>query len=101
MFTVNSYNVTFIVDGEAYHTATVEFGAEIELPAEPEKTGYTFDGWEGLPQTMPAEDITVTAIFTANTGLEKIEESEEKIVYDQLSHHLWWLSTTEQEVYSN
>ena len=56
MFTVNSYNVTFIVDGEAYHTATVEFGAEIELPAEPEKTGYTFDGWEGLPQTMPAED---------------------------------------------
>ena len=99
MFTVNSYNVTFIVDGEAYHTATVEFGAEIELPAEPEKTGYTFDGWDGLPQTMPAEDITVTAIFTANTGLEKIEESEEKIVYDLNGQRILDTENLKQGVY--
>ncbi|MDO5460588.1 MAG: CotH kinase family protein, partial [Bacteroidales bacterium] len=62
-----SYNVTFMVDGEVYHTATVEYGAEIELPEEPTKTGHTFSGWSEVPQTMPAQDVTITATFTLNS----------------------------------
>ena len=99
LFTINSYNVTFIVDGETYHTATVEFGAQIELPTEPEKEGYTFNGWEGLPQTMPAEDITVTALFTANTGLENIEDSEEMIVYDLNGQRILDTENLKQGIY--
>jgi len=31
-----------------------------------ERTGYTFNGWSGLPATMPAENITVTGSYTIN-----------------------------------
>ena len=48
---------------------------------------------------MPAEDITVTAIFTANTGLEKIEESEEKIVYGLNGQRILDTENLKQGVY--
>ena len=66
-FSVNSYNVTFVVDGEVYHTVSVNYGEAITLPQEPTKIGHTFSGWEGLPATMPAEDITITALFGVNS----------------------------------
>ena len=66
-FTANNYIVTFMIDGEVYDTATVEYGTEIELPTPPEKEGYIFSGWVGVPETMPAEDITITGSFTINS----------------------------------
>ena len=66
-FTVNSYTVTFKVDGKTYKKVTVEYGTEIELPEEPEKVGRTFIGWDGLPETMPAENITLEAMFEVNS----------------------------------
>ncbi len=36
------------------------------MPA-PEKEGYTFSGWEGLPEVMPAKDVTVSGSFTVNS----------------------------------
>ena len=33
----------------------------------PEKEGYTFSGWEGLPEVMPAKDVTVSGSFTVNS----------------------------------
>ena len=62
-----SFCVTFIIDGELYDTVIVEYGGEITLPAEPEKEGYTFSGWSEIPETMPAEDITVEGSFEVNT----------------------------------
>lgn len=46
-----------------------------DLPADPEKPGYDFGGWDAdddgnpdtLPDTMPAEDVEYTAIWTAKT----------------------------------
>ena len=64
-YTVNSYKLTYVVDGETYKELNVEFGAEI-VPETPEKEGYTFSGWEGLPETMPAHDVTVSGTFTVN-----------------------------------
>ena len=63
-FTVNSYEIVYIVDGEEYTTETYEFGATITPIAEPTKEGYTFSGWSTIPATMPAEDVTVTGTFT-------------------------------------
>ena len=66
-FSINSYTITFMVDGEVYETMTVEYGAEIELPTPPEKEGYIFTGWIGVPATMPAEDIVIEGRFEIDT----------------------------------
>ena len=65
-FSINSYTLEYIVDGEVYKTITLEFGAAITPEAEPTKEGYTFSGWSEIPETMPAHDVTVTGEFSVN-----------------------------------
>ena len=65
-FSINSYNLTYIVDGEVYKTESIEYGSTIELEPALKKTGYTFSGWSEIPATMPAHDVTVTGSFTIN-----------------------------------
>ncbi len=66
-YTVNTYTVTFTIDGEVVETLSVEYGAAIEAPEAPEKEGYTFSGWQNLPETMPAHDVEVSAVYTLNS----------------------------------
>jgi uncharacterized repeat protein (TIGR02543 family) len=66
-FTVNSYTITYIVDGEVYKTESIAYGSKVEAIAAPVKEGYTFSGWSGVPSTMPAKDVTVNGSFTVNT----------------------------------
>ena len=42
---VNTYTITFIVDGEEYNKTIQEFGSNISFPDDPTKEGFTFDGW--------------------------------------------------------
>lgn len=66
IFTINTYIITYMVDDEIFLTQEVVYGTKI-FPAEaPAKDGYTFSDWEGLPDTMPAKDVTTTANYTAN-----------------------------------
>ena len=65
-FTVNSYTLTYIVDGNAYKTLTIDYGTAITPEAEPTKEGYTFSGWSEIPATMPAHDVEVTGSFIQN-----------------------------------
>ena len=84
-FSINSYTVTFMIDGEVYETATVEFGAEIELPTPPEKEGYIFGGWVGVPDSMPAQDVVIEGEYIVDTtGINdvKTESSNVRTVYD-------------------
>lgn len=62
----NKYRLTYMVDGKEYKSYEVEYGATITPEAEPTKEGYTFSGWSEIPETMPAEDVTVTGSFTVN-----------------------------------
>lgn len=64
-FIEDVYCITYIVDGEVYKTYNIECGSVIELPDAPEKDGYTFYRWEGLPENMimPYYDLTVTAVY--------------------------------------
>ena len=71
-FAINSYKLTYTVDGEVYKTYEMEYGATITPEAEPAKEGYTFSGWSTIPATMPAHDVTVTGTFTLDTGIEQI-----------------------------
>ena len=66
-FTVNSYTLTYIVDGNAYKSLTVDYGTAITPEVEPTKEGYTFSGWSEMPATMPAHDVEVTGSFTVNS----------------------------------
>ena len=68
-FTVNSYTLLYIIDGEEYKTSSVAYGITITPEAEPTKEGYTFSGWSEIPETMPAEDVTVTGSFIINQYL--------------------------------
>ena len=66
VFTVNKYKVNYYLDGALYTSQEVAYGAAITLPEPPTKEGYTFTGWDNLPETMPAEDVAVSAVFTVN-----------------------------------
>lgn len=61
-----THTLTFLVDGATYATLSFAEGAAITLPEPPTKEGYTFTGWDNLPETMPARDVTVNAVFTVN-----------------------------------
>ena len=65
-FTINKYNLTYMIDGVTYKTSEVEYGASITAEANPKKEGYTFSGWSEIPATMPAKNVTVTGSFTIN-----------------------------------
>ena len=66
LWEINKYNLVYVVDGVEYNRSKVEYGAEIKPIEEPTKPGYTFSGWSEIPETMPAEDVTVTGSFIAN-----------------------------------
>lgn len=77
-FTIDSYSLTYMVDGEEYKTMTIEYGSEITPENEPTKEGYTFSGWSEIPETMPAEDVIVTGSFMVNSyTLSYIVDGEE------------------------
>jgi uncharacterized repeat protein (TIGR02543 family) len=65
-WSINSYNVVFDANGGTGGTAGLfEYGSAIEAPVVA-RFGYTFDGWDpALPLTVPANDVTYTAQWTA------------------------------------
>ena len=94
-FSINSYTLEYIVDGEVYKTITLEFGTAITPEAEPTKEGYTFSGWSEIPETMPAHDVTVNGSFSVNSyTLEYIVDGE---VYKTISLEFGTAITPEAE----
>ena len=78
-FTINKYTLTYIVDGEEYKSYEIEFGTAITPEEEPVKEGYTFSGWSDIPETMPAENVTVTGSFTQNVEVIDMEPVEDEV----------------------
>ncbi|MBR6892979.1 MAG: InlB B-repeat-containing protein [Bacteroidaceae bacterium] len=66
-FSVNSYKLTYQVDGTEYKTLSVNYGVTLSPEEAPVKEGYTFSGWTGLPAAMPANDVVVTGTFSVNS----------------------------------
>ena len=65
-FTINKYQISYMVDNEVYKTDSLEYGATIIPEEEPTKEGCLFSGWSEIPETMPAHDVTVTGTFIAS-----------------------------------
>ena len=68
LWDINQYTITFNTDGGSeVASITQDYGTAIVAPANPTKEGSTFAGWDKeIPGTMPAENITVKALWTTN-----------------------------------
>ena len=64
----NTYTITFdTAGGSEIAPITQDYGTQIAAPANPTRKGYTFKGWDKeIPETMPAENITVKAQWEIN-----------------------------------
>ncbi|MBQ3673473.1 MAG: InlB B-repeat-containing protein [Paludibacteraceae bacterium] len=85
----NSYTLTWDTDGGEFGEGEftqglVKYGAEIIAPADPTKPHFTFLGWDNIiPETMPAEDLTLTAQWEEDkTGIEIVVDGR-TILSDQ------------------
>ena len=79
LWSVNSYKLVYILDGEVYAEYDVEYGSEITPENDPEKTGYTFDGWTEIPETMPAHDVEIYGSFSVVTAIRTILADEKAV----------------------
>jgi uncharacterized repeat protein (TIGR02543 family) len=71
-YTINQYALTFFDhDGEVIKTELINYNADLlsyTLPESPSRTDWIFDGWDiELPNTMPAVDVNVTALYIQDT----------------------------------
>lgn len=89
----NSYTLNWMANGIIYITTeNVKFEQPITLPngTPTNKEGYTFDAWSNVPDTMPAQNSSYDATWTANTytvnfnvnGGEELIENTKKVTYD-------------------
>ena len=76
-YTRNSYDVTYAYTGTVPtgasalpEKATVKYGAPVTVAEAATAPGYTFSGWSRNDFTMPAENVTITGSFTANSNTE-------------------------------
>ena len=65
---INQYTITFDTNGGSEIVPiTQDYGTEITAPDNPTRKGYTFKGWDKeIPETMPADNITVKAQWEIN-----------------------------------
>lgn len=83
--TVNQYTITFKSNGGSAVTAiTQDYGTSVVAPENPTKTGYTFQNWtlNGVKynfSTIPAENITLNAVWALNAVVDDAGKSEVKL----------------------
>ena len=65
VYNAKKYTIYWKVDGLTVYSASVAYGDAIPSKAVPEKVGCTGQ-WVNVPDTMPAENITISAVYTAN-----------------------------------
>ncbi|PTN33032.1 InlB B-repeat-containing protein [Desulfonatronum sp. SC1] len=66
----NSHTLSFdSAGGSEISPITQDYGTAVTAPANPTRVGYTFTHWNPtVPATMPAEDLTLVAQWTAITS---------------------------------
>ena len=66
----HTHTVTYIVDGEVYKTYKVVEGTKIPVPADPEKDGAKFKGWNPeVPERMGNTDLVFEATWEDAGGI--------------------------------
>ena len=66
----HTHTVTYMVDGEVYKTYKVVEGTKIPVPADPEKDGAKFKGWDPeVPERMGNTDLVFEATWEEAGGI--------------------------------
>ena len=73
-FTINKYNITYMIDGKVFMTEMVDYKSKITPPNAPVHDGYSF-AWADVPETMPARNITIYGAYT--TGINALTNEED------------------------
>ncbi len=76
-YNINSYKLTYKVDGADYKEYTIDYATTITPEEHPQKEGHTFSGWQNLPKTMPAKDVIVNGTFMVNSYTLRIYLNQE------------------------
>ena len=82
----NTYTLSFDLDGGSFPASATFTGGKflyeqhVTTAVSPVKQGYTFKGWDSYPSTMPAKDVTVKAIWEANTTRMAGDVNEDGVV---------------------
>ena len=63
---INSYALAFNFDNGTVFEREVEFDSLIEYPEAPTRKGYKFKNWDRNITRMPAENVTITALWDKN-----------------------------------
>ena len=80
-FQVNAYTISYYLNDVFYGKQEVNYGDTI-VPLEVKNNDKEiFLGWEGLPDTMPAKDLTIYG-KTENTGIVPLTEDTKVDVYN-------------------
>ena len=92
---INQYTITFDTNGGSeIAPITQDYSTVITAPEAPEREGYTFIGWDkAIPETMPAENITLKAQWKDSekpTGEIKISENSWKAFLNNITFGLFF-----------
>jgi hypothetical protein len=70
VYNAKTYTITYKAEGQNDIVMSYEFGQNIDkddIPAVPEKQGFSGSWDKATPATMPAEDLVITAIYDQNS----------------------------------
>ena len=66
-----THKVVYKVDGKVYRVYLVKTGETIDVPANPQKEGKTFAGWDPeIPEVMPDHDLEFNANWSSPVDVE-------------------------------
>lgn len=89
VWTPAEYTVTWVVEGETYDEFDIIYGEDMEIPAEPDVTGYDFIGWSEdenateagqVAAKMPANDVTYYAVLKAKQYTISFTETGDSVI---------------------
>lgn len=105
-FIVNSYLLTYTIDGDTIQSDSVAYGSEITMLEAPVKAGYSFDGWDQVVAVMPAEDVVINGSYTRlpieNYVISDSDESftlEEDLLCNKITYTRNFKNTNWQALY--
>ncbi|WP_020527062.1 BspA family leucine-rich repeat surface protein [Flexithrix dorotheae] len=87
-YSINRYIVNFLdYDGAILKHDTVFFGSAVNAPTDPEREGYTFDGWDTDFDSV-TQDLTIRAQYSQVTGIFDLITKELKIYPNPTAQYL-------------